>query len=384
MKRLLAGLLLIILLLTGCSSKVQPSAEFNGTGVATLSAVGDIYLTDSMLKDARTPEGSFDFSSQFEDVVVPLYQSDIAIGNFEGNFTGNSFGRENGSYPDALADALYNAGFDILQTANSYSIFNGISGLERTKAVIEGAQMKPLGTCINSDDREQNQVLLKEVQGIRIAFVAFTKGVGGLIIPEDTDCSVNLLYKDYTSGYSEIDRDGIEKVLNQARGLNPDIIVAALHWGSENIEEISPSQEEIAEFLMERGVDVILGSHSHLVAPIERPVVTTKYGEEKQCLVAYSLGDFCAVEADGCNTSLILTVEFTKDRKTGRTVISQADYIPVSAIDCGKAVSDRFRVVNSRDALERYEENYFDRITEEQYEKIKNDLEKLQEKVHLK
>lgn len=381
MKRLFAGLLLIIFMLTGCAD--NSVAEEDGSNTATLSAVGDIYLTDAMLMDARKPDGSYDFSAQFADVVVSLSRSDITIGNFEGTFPGSDFGRENGSYPDALAQTLYDAGFDLLQTANSYSIYNGLSGLERTKQVIESADMEAVGTYIDEKDREENQVILREIHGIRIAFVAFTKGMSGLIMPEDTDCSVDLLYKDYTSDYSEINTEEIEAVINKAKSLKPDVIVASLHWGSENVEDVSTSQREITSLLLQNGVDVILGSHSHLIAPIEQLTIKTKSGEKKNCLVAYGLGDFCAVDAGGCHTSLILNIEFTKNSHTGRTEITAVDYTPVSAVDKGPKAENRYRVVNSEDALELYRGNYFDRITDENYEEITADLESLRKKIVL-
>ena len=382
MKRLFAGLLLFLFLLTGCAKEPVPSAEADGTCVASLSAVGDIYLTDVMLADAKTADGSYDFSAQFADTVVALSQADITIGNFEGNFAGTDFGRENGSYPDSLADTLYASGFDLLQTANSYSIYNGISGLERTKSVIENAKMQTVGTYISKKDREDHQVVLREVNGIRIAFIAFTKGIGGMTMPEDTDCSVDLLYKDYTSDYTEMNTEVIAAVLERAKHLEPDFIVASLHWGSENIEEISDSQKEIASFLMENGVDVILGSHSHLIAPVERPVIKTKSGEEKQCVVAYGLGDFCAVDVGGCNTSLILNIQFSKNPETGQKGISKVSYTPVSAIDKGPEFQDRYRVLNSEEALDLYRGNYFDRITDQNYEDITNDLKALCKKVN--
>ncbi len=381
LKRIFAVFLLLIFFLVSCSADVVETTQTDvGSGRATLAAVGDIFLTDDMLKDARQADGSYDFSPQFSALTLPLSEADLTIGNFEGNFIGSDYGNANGSYPDELADTLYDIGFDLLQTANSYTIFNGLNGLERTKAVIEEAGMSALGSYVGTKDKSANQVVIREVNGIRFAFIAFTKGLGGLAMPTDTDCSVDLLYRDYTSDYSEIDTDYLTQVVEAARAKKPDIIVAALHWGSENIGEISTTQEEIASLLLKKGVDVILGSHSHLLGQIEQRTVTTDNGETKNCLIAYSLGDFCAVSEGECNTSVYLRIEFLRG-ENGRTDIVDFDYVPISAIDRGEDFSNRYCVLCSETAIELYESNYYDRISEAAYGIIVSDVEAIK-KMH--
>lgn len=389
MKRFFAFFLLLIFFLTSCSAQedkttqsvgeTEPSQETISDGSATLVAVGDIFLTDDMLKDAKKADGSYDFSAQFSDLILPFSEADLTVGNFEGNFIGSDYSNANGSYPDALASTLYGIGFDLLQTANSYSIFNGLSGLERTKSVIEEAGMTALGTYTSAKDKAANQVVIREVNGIRFAFIAFTKGLGGLTMPTDTECSVDLLYQDYTTDYSKVDTAYLTQVVEAARAENPDVIVAALHWGSENISEISTTQEEIASLLLKKGVDVILGSHSHLVGQIEQRTVTTDYGETKNCVIAYSLGDFCAVSEGEYHTSLYLRLEFTQN--DGQTEITDVTYVPICAYDRGEEYADRYCVVRSETAIDLYENNYYDRISESAYENILSGLESIRKKL---
>ena len=382
MKRCFAGFLLLIfsLSLFACSSHDDADSEHKNAGKATLSAVGDIFLTDSMLADARQPDGSYSFAKQFVDVIVPLSEADITIGNFEGNFTGMNYSAADGSYPDALASELYTIGFDLLQTANSYSIYNGLNGLERTKSVIESSGMKALGTYVDEKDKASNQVIIREANGIRFAFIAFTKGVGGLSIPQDTQCSVDLLYKDYTSDYSEVDTSYITGVIDAAHDADPDVIIAALHWGSENISEISETQEEITSLLLNNGVDVILGSHSHLVGEVEQRTVTMENGKKRDCVIAYSLGDFCAVDEGECNTSIILQLEFTRN-ESDAVEITDISYTPVSAVDRGDAYADRYCVVSTEAAIQLYESNYYDHLPTAVYEVMVSDLERINKKL---
>lgn len=377
-RRSVAALLLSILpfFLSACGKNVvQDTRPAEGVGVATVSAVGDIYLTDEMLADARRPNGSYDFSVQFSDVCASLAVADVTIGNFEGNFCGAPYGKSAGSYPDEFAAALSSVGFNLLQTANSYSIFSGLSGLQRTKTVIEENGMTAVGTYFDSDDRAENPVVIREVNGVRIAFVAFTKGFGGLGLPENAANCVDLLYKDYTTDYSELDTAAIDAVLNTAKQEKPDVIIASLHWGSENIRSADERQEEAADYLFRNGVDVILGSHSHLVGTVEKRTVTLAGGTTKDVVLAYSLGDFCAAGKGACNASLILNLEFTRDHASGTTAITGVSYTPVAAIDRGSKESDRYAVIDIDNALMLYESNYYDRISTDLYQTL---LEKRQ------
>lgn len=376
-RRLGAVLLLFTLpiWLAACSStEVERPKE--GTGVATLSAVGDIYLTHEMLLDAKIPNG-YDFSPLFSNIVTSIAPADIAIGNLEGTFAAAS----EGSFPDELAAALASAGFDILQTANSYSVFNGLSGLERTKNVIRENGMWSIGTYTSQAEQEREQVMLCEVNGVRLAFVAFTKGFQGMGLPDGAEHSVDLLYSDYTTDYEDIKTDFITSVLEKAKSLAPDFIIASVHWGSENVSGVSESQERITSLMLNNGVDVILGSHSHRLGEIETRQVTDDSGKSRTCVIAYSLGDFCATETGKSNTSVILNLEFTRDHASGNKEISNVSYTAVSTVDNGELYDTQFAVVATDDAISLYEGNYYLRIGDKAYTQIVEDREDIEQTV---
>ena len=371
--------LCLALPLFGCSGSDTPTESKtprSDTAVATLCAVGDIRVTDELLQAARQG-GSYDFSDILRGTTAVVGAADVAIGNLETTLSGEPY--NDGSAPDALATALRSTGFSLVQTANSYTIQNGLSGLERTKTILRSAGLTPVGTYESAEDRAQNRAVLVEANGIRIAVVAFTKGMNGMRLPSGAEYCTNLLYTDYDSNYSRIDTDGITAAIDAARALSPDIIVAALHWGSEDVSDISDTQEKIADLMFRRGVDVIVGSHSHRVGPVERRSIRTDDGVQKDVVLAYGLGDYCAAQEGETNASLALTVEFTRTGES--TVISDVRCTPLATADCGAGTAPRYQVLDAADAVRLYENNYYQRVSDELYEQLLAAKQQIEEAV---
>ena len=371
--------LCLALPLFGCSGSDTPTESKtprSDTAVATLCAVGDIRINDELLQAARQG-GSYDFSDILRGTTAVVGAADVAIGNLETTLSGEPY--NDGSAPDALATALRSTGFSLVQTANSYTIQNGLSGLERTKTILRSAGLTPVGTYESAEDRAQNRAVLVEANGIRIAVVAFTKGMNGMRLPSGAEYCTNLLYTDYDSNYSHIDTDGITAAIDAARALSPDIIVAALHWGSEDMSDISDTQEKIADLMFRRGVDVIVGSHSHRVGPVERRSITTDDGVQKDVVLAYGLGDYCAAQEGETNASLALTVEFTRTGES--TVISDVRCTPLATADCGAGTTPRYQVLDAADAVRLYENNYYQRVSDELYEQLLAAKQQIEEAV---
>ncbi len=373
--RLTILLLLLSLFLCSCGSNPDTPSESVGVTTATISAVGDIFLTEDMLRDARNMSGVYDFMPLFSSVVTEITKADLALGTLEGTFANT----DTGSYPDSLAEDLARCGFDILQTAGSYSVYQGLSGLIRTKSIIEDQGVHTLGTFRSQEEWDRERVLIKEVNGIRFAFIGITKGFNGMGLPADSEFCVNLLYEDYATDYEEVDRAGIRDLVDTAIAADPDFIIASLHWGSENISGISSTQEEITDLLINAGVDVIIGSHSHRLEKIERRVVQVDNRPDRECIIAYGLGDFCTTTPGKTNTSIILNLQFTKDHDTGEHSISSVDYVPVSTVDNGNKYPTSYAVVPTQDAIRLYENNYYLRIDDSAYTSIVEDIVDLEE-----
>ncbi len=342
-----------------------------------LKAAGDLNVTNSVVDAGLSPTG-YDYTRAFIDVAAVLADADVTVLNLEGNIYGEPYGTQRASAPAELLRGLRNAGVDMVQMANSYSINNGFIGLTTTLSAIRGSGIAPLGAYNSSSEfQKSGGYTICEIDGIRVAFVAFTKGVGGMGMPAGNEDCVNLLYTDYATTYEEIDRDGIRKILRSAEAEKPDITVAMLHWGSENNDTISKTQESIVSLMQKEGVDIILGTHPHLVQKIDYNVGTNT-------LVAYSLGDFFGDGSrGGTNYSIILDIEITKDSASGITRITDYSYTPIYTLTETQCDGYR-RVVRIEEAMLAYDGNFVDSVTPACYEDMKYSLQRIEERIHPK
>ena len=347
-----------------------------GTTVIHVAVGGDLNVTDYVLENAAHENG-YDFSETFLDVAPILSGADLALLNFEGNLSGGSYGFETGAAPLELPKTLKTIGVDAVQTANSAAIRQGVNGLVTTLEAFDHVGLTPLGTYADSEDfRRSGGYEIMEVNGIRIALIAFTKGMDNLGLPAGSEDCVNLLYKDYSTDYKKVDTDRIARVLRNVSEEQPDITIAMLHWGSEYNDEISSSQEKIRKQLQEGGVDIIVGSHPHLVQKVT-------YDPIAHTLVAYSLGDFFgdAVMA-GSNYGVILDLEITRVNSTGETYLSGWAYTPIFTLKPEQSLLGGHRVVRIREAMERYELDFVGRVTEEAYGDMEYALERIEKRIH--
>ena len=344
--------------------------------VIHLAAAGDLNVTDSVVWSGQTGT-VYDYTNTFMDVAPLFSEADLALLNFEGNLYGQPYGTATVSAPQELMVGLKNAGIDLVQMANSTAIYNGISGLQTTLANIRGAGIEPVGAySTNSEFAKNNGYTICEVQGLKIAMVAFTKGFGGLGLPAGSEDCVNLLYEDYYENYETLNTDKINKVLKAVSAEKPDLVIALLHWGSEFNDTISDTQEKIANLMKKNGVDVIIGSHPHLVQQIE-------YDETTGFLCAYSLGDFFGDgNRSGTAYSIILDLEITKNYDTGETRVTGYDYTPIYTLQETDCPDNQRRVVRMETAMTAYDINFVDKIIESCNENMKYSLGRIVKRVN--
>ena len=349
----------------------ETRSRFDPITTVHIRAAGDLNITDSVVDSGLAANG-YDYTRAFQDVASTLSSADLTIMNLEGNVCGEPYGTATTSAPNKILNALSAAGVDILQMANSCTINNGLIGLNSTLQAIRAAGIEPVGAYSSTAEFKRSKgYTICDVGGIRIAVVAFTKGVGGRGLPEGSEGCVNLLYTDYESTYRRVDTAGITKILDNARAEKPDFIIALVHWGSENNDTISKTQESIITLLKKNGVGLILGTHPHLVQEIA-------YDQTAGTLVAYSLGDFYGDGSrSGTNYSIILDIEITKDSDKRTTKVTGYSYTPIYTLTGSQSADGYQRVVRIEQAMQAHDGNFVDKITDDCYKDMAYSLTRI-------
>ena len=348
-------------------SKPQPTEP--PATVIHLAAAGDLTVTDRVV--ASGGDG-FNYTKAFLDVAHLFGSADISVLNFEGNLVGSPYGSAYMSAPDSMMQALDKSGVDLIQLANSYSIKNGMSGLTDTIDAVRAAGMEPLGVYSdNNSFRKSGGYTICTVEGIRIAFVAFTKGMDGMTLPTGNEDCVNLLYTDYDSAYQTVNTQKISAVFDAIAKEKPDLTVALVHWGSEFNDTVSPTQEKICNLMLEKGADAIIGTHPHYLQQMI-------FNEAAGTFIAYSLGDFFGDgQRSGSEYSVVLDLEITKTYD-GVTKITGFSYTPIFT------VSDEadLRVVRIHETMHAYDSKYISRISEATYKSMEYALDRIEARIN--
>ena len=341
-----------------------------------IKAAGDLNVTNTVI-NAGVAVGGYNYTRAFMDVASTLSDADLTVLNLEGNICGEPYGSDTTSAPRELLDGLRNAGVDLIQMANSCTINNGLIGLTSTLQSIRAAGLEPVGAFASESEFQQSKgYTITEAQGVKVAFVAFTKGLGGRGLPAGNDTLVNILYEDYASTYDKIDRTRITSVLKAVEAEKPDITIALLHWGSEYNDDISDTQKSIVNLMKKQGVDVIIGTHPHTVQAIE-------YDALAGTLVAYSLGDFFGdASRGGTNYSIILDLEITKDSSTGTTKVTNYSYTPIYTVSEAESADGYRRVVRIDKTVEAWEENYLDKVSQSAKESMVYALDRIEARIN--
>lgn len=334
----------------------------------TLTSLGDTLCHNTQYWDAyNSKTDEYDFSYVYEDIKNYTLSSDITIGSLETTFAGKEKGYSNYptfNTPDSLATALKDIGVDVVSLAGNHALDYGYTGLCRTIDVFNNIGLSHLGTYKTAEDQEK--ILIKDVKGVKIAFINYTYGTNGIPLPSGKDFCVNL-----------IDKDFIKKQINQAKEQNVDMIVACMHWGTEYRTTANSQQKDLANFLFENGVDVILGNHPHVLEPMEKKTITLQDGTTKDVFVVYALGNFTADQRDEITRdSAILNLTITKN-SDGKISIDKVNYVPIYMYKNTNVSTHKFKILDIEKTIKDYEEGKNTSINSTVYNNLKKQLEKI-------
>ena len=349
------------------TNTIQPEPEKEPDITISLSVVGDIMCHNTQYYDAYdSSTKTYDFSYVFDDVADKLRNADLTIGNIETTFAGADRGYS--SYPtfntpDALAVNLRALGFDVLSTSNNHSLDKGYSGLTRTIEILDQNEISHMGTY--SSEEASKEILIKDVKGIKMAFLAYTYGTNGIPVPKGKEYCINL-----------IDKDKIKSDIQKAKDLGAELIAVNMHWGEEYRLKPTKEQKSLADFLFENGVDLILGSHAHVLEPMEKRTITLEDGTTKDGFVIYSLGNFVSGQTkDYTFISIILKLEITKHSEEGKFTIDKIEYTPTYVDRKNTTSNKKFKIWDIKKSIAAYESGEL-KITKALYNDLVKSLER--------
>jgi poly-gamma-glutamate capsule biosynthesis protein CapA/YwtB (metallophosphatase superfamily) len=273
--------------------------------------IGDIMGHDEQIWSAENRENhQYNYDDVFQYIKPVISDADIAIANFEVTLAGPPYtGYPQFSSPANLAVACKNTGIDYLVTANNHAADRGKNGIISTINRLDSIGIPHTGTFLNSSCRDSLTPLMIHKNGTSIALLNYTFSTNGIIVPEPV--IVNML-----------DKELITKDVKKAKDLKADIIILFLHWGTEYDTIPSKTQSDLAEYFQSVGVDMVIGSHPHVLQKMIRERNSFTGNDD---VVVYSLGNFVSNQrkpkTDG---GAMVRIELTK--KGDKYYISNAGY----------------------------------------------------------
>lgn len=322
------------------SANENPDAAATGTEALTTDAVteppaedkrvhviaaGDNLIHYSVFKNAERlagPGENYDFKPLYEPVKYLIEGADVAILNQETIISESNpvRGADGGALlfnsPPEVADAVIDLGFDVFTMANNHLLDFGAPALEESinfwNKKAETYDLTVLGAYLNEEDSEN--IRIREVNGVKIAFLAYAEHINGFSIPADSSLRVVMNYEE----------DVIERQIKKADEI-ADAVIVSTHWGVEDTNIVSEDRVELANKMVNWGADVILGGHTHTAETME----WIERDDGTKGFVYYSIGNFICCQTDNFNlVGEMPDFDIVVDGATGETRLEDVGCIP--------------------------------------------------------
>lgn len=295
----------------------KKSVDQDSTSSVTIFFVGDLMCHSPQFQFAQISKDSFDFKPVFCEVKKYFTEADLTIGNLETTISGKE-SRYSGyplfNSPNEYLEALKDAGFDILLTANNHSLDRGKKGVLRTIELIKKNGMESIGSYHSQQDRDSIRVF--NIKEIKIAILSYTYGLNGNYIAKNEKFLVNV-----------IDTTFLKQDILDARNKNADVVLIYFHFGDEYQCKPNSFQKGIVKQAIDYGADIIIGSHPHVIQPVE--YFNSNKNKIGKGLIAYSLGNFISNQRwRYSDAGVILNLKITKNILTHEIKLTNETIIP--------------------------------------------------------
>ncbi|WP_343012929.1 CapA family protein [Gemella morbillorum] len=297
------------------SDKEGDSRETGGkSGVKTARVVanGDILCHDALYYTAKKSDGGYDFNPFFEYVKPWIEGADLAIGDYEGTISDK---HPLGGYPlfnapIEIADTMKDLGYDVVDLAHNHILDTGLYGLKYTNKVFKDRGLDVVGVHVDKK-RSEDKILIKEVNGIKIAILAYAYGYNGM--------EANLTAEEHNNYLADLNEEKMKEEIQRAEK-EADITIVMPQMGVEYRLQPTEEQKVLYRKMIDWGVDVIFGGHPHVIEPAE---TVEKDGDKK--FIIYSMGNFISNQRmermDNKWPERGLLMDVTFEKNNGKTII---------------------------------------------------------------
>ena len=297
------------------SDKEGDSRETGGkSGVKTARVVanGDILCHDALYYTAKKSDGGYDFNPFFEYVKPWVEGADLAIGDYEGTISDK---HPLGGYPlfnapIEIADTMKDLGYDVVDLAHNHILDTGLYGLKYTNKVFKDRGLDVVGVHVDKK-RSEDKILIKEVNGIKIAILAYAYGYNGM--------EANLTAEEHNNYLADLNEEKMKEEIQRAEK-EADITIVMPQMGVEYRLQPTEEQKVLYRKMIDWGADVIFGGHPHVIEPAE---TVEKDGDKK--FIIYSMGNFISNQRmermDNKWPERGLLMDVTFEKNNGKTII---------------------------------------------------------------
>jgi len=277
----------------------------------TIIFAGDIMQHMPQVEAAwDSQRNTYNYDTCFSYIKPFLSGADLAIANLETTLAGKPYsGYPAFSSPDELVNGMLNAGIDIVGTANNHCCDRGRTGIERTVTILDSLGMVHMGTYKNEESYRKQNPMIINTRGFRLALLNYTYGTNGIPVPDNNVVSL-------------IEKERIQADMKAVHDSAVDAAIVFIHWGVEYQREPNDYQKDIAAYLFAQGVDIVIGSHPHVIQPMEWRRSDTLAKEQ---LVVWSLGNYVSNQRKRYTDGGTM-VKITLHKQAGKTRVKDASY----------------------------------------------------------
>lgn len=285
---------------------------------ATIRSLGEIAMQQNLLR-AAVNGNTFDFSNMFTNISSVIGKADYTVADVEGSLGGTTeySGSNKMITPPALIGTLKECGVDMLMLANDHALDGGFNDLQATIQNCQEEGMDYVGAAASAEER--GTPLIREIRGIKVAFLAYTESLNG---NEQTADPAALEY-----GVNLISKSNAKKDIDSAREAGADVIVCYCSWGEMFNPAPTDTEKKIAQKLAEWGVDVIIGYNPHVVQPATWLETKDAEGNVRRTLCLGATGNLLS-DQYGKNDNGIVFQFTIEETEFGKFAITNPVYVP--------------------------------------------------------